>query len=59
LAERKGKKVKYTYLGKISELDKNKHLRTKELRLKYRRLLSQVKKQIKYLKGNLRGKQAI
>ena len=59
LAERAGRKVKYKYLGKISDLEKKKCLETTKLRAKYRKLLSQVKKQIKYLKGSLRGKQAI
>ena len=31
----------------------------KKLRAKYRNLLSQVKKQIKYLRGALRGKESI
>lgn len=59
LAERAGKKVKYEYLGKLSDLEKKKYLESTKLRAKYRRLLSQIKKQIKFLKGSLRGKQAI
>lgn len=59
LAKRVGKKVKYNYLGKVTDVDKNKYLETTKLRAKYRKLLSQIKKQIKFLKGSLRGKQAI
>ena len=59
LAGRAGRKVKYKYLGKLSDPEKKKYLEATKLRAKYRKLLSQVKKQIKYLKGSLRGKQAI
>jgi hypothetical protein len=57
--ERVGKKVKYKYLGKLPDAQKKKRLEATKLRAKYRKLLSQVKKQIKFLKGSLRGKQAI
>ena len=59
LAQRTGKKVKYIYKGKISEAEKNKYQEAKVLRAKYRKLLSQVKKQVKFLKGTLRGKESI
>lgn len=59
LVQRDGKKVKYIYKGKISEAEKNKYQEAKVLRAKYRKLLSQVKKQIKFLKGSLRGKESI
>lgn len=59
LAHRVGKKVKYIYKGKISDEEKKKYEEAKMLRLKYRKLLSQVKKQIRFLKGALRGKEAI
>lgn len=59
LAQRIGKKVKYIYKGKISEAERNKYQEAKVLRAKYRKLLSQVKKQIKFLKGALRGKESI
>src|SRR3989338_5097360 len=48
LAQRAGKKVKYVYKGKISEEEKKKYEEAKILRAKYRKLLSQVKKQIKF-----------
>jgi len=59
LVVRVGQKVKYKYLGKLSEAEKRRRRDTTKLRAKYRKLLSQVKKQIKFLKGSLRGKQAI
>jgi hypothetical protein len=59
LAQRTGKKVKYTYKGKISEAERSKYQEAKVLRAKYRKLLSQVKKQVKFLKGTLRGKESI
>jgi len=52
-------KVKYFYKGKISEAEKKKYEEAKKLRAKYRKLLSQVKKQIKFLRSSLRGKEAI
>jgi len=59
LVERKNKKVFYKYLGKLSASEKTKHKENSLLRIKYRRLLSQLKKQIKFLRGSLRGKQAV
>ena len=53
-------KVKFVYKGKkVSREFIEEYARAKELRAKYRRLLSQVKKQIKYLKGTLRGREPI
>lgn len=59
LVKRINDKVKYIYKGKISEGEKRKYSEAKELRAKYRKLLSQVKKQIKFLRGSLRGKEAV
>jgi ABC-type phosphate transport system auxiliary subunit len=59
LVRRIGKKVKYIYKGKISEEERKKYLEAKQLRAKYRKLLSQVKKQIRFLRSSLRGKEAI
>ena len=59
LVKRVGKKVKYSYKGKISEAEKNKYKEAKILRAKYRNLHSQVKKQIKFLRSALRGKEPI
>jgi len=59
LAKRINDKVKYIYKGKISEEEKKQYEEAKELRAKYRKLLSQVKKQIRFLRSSLRGKEAI
>ena len=59
LVKRVGEKVKYIYRGKISEEEKKKYVEAKMLRAKYRKLLSQVKKQIRFLRSSLRGKEAV
>jgi hypothetical protein len=59
LVKRVGKKVIYSYKGKMSEEEKIKYEEAKQLRAKYRNFLSQVKKQIRFLRGALRGKEAI
>jgi hypothetical protein len=59
LVKRVGRKVKYSYKGKISEEEKNKYREAKVLRAKYRSLRAQVKKQIKFLRSSLRGKEPI
>ena len=59
LVKRAGKKVNYIYKGKISEEEKKRYAEAKMLRAKYRKLLSQVKKQIRFLRSSLRGKTAV
>ncbi len=59
LVKRVNKKVKYIYKGKISKEERQKYEEAKVLRAKYRKLLSQVKKQIRFLRSSLRGKEAI
>lgn len=59
LVKRVDKKVRYIYKGKVPEEEIKKYEEAKVLRAKYRKLLSQVKKQIKFLKSSLRGKEAI
>jgi len=57
---RENGKVKFIYKGKnVSEALIEEYARAKELRAKYRKLLSQLKKQIKFLRGALRGQEAI
>ena len=56
LAVRESDRVKFIYKGKISEEEKNKYMEAKKLRAKYRKLLSQLKKQIVFLKKALSGK---
>ena len=59
LVKRISKKVKYIYKGKLSIEERKKFDEAKRLRAKYRNLLSQVKGQIKFLRGTLRGKKAV
>lgn len=59
LVKRSGEKVKFSYLGKVSEPERRKYEDAKQKRAQHRKLLSQVKKQIRFLKGALRGKEAI
>jgi len=59
LLVREDGKVKLIYKGKVSEDIIKKYKEAKEYRAKYRKLLSQVKKQIRFLKGALRGKEAV
>ncbi len=59
LQVRNGKKIKFIYKGKVSEAEQKRYAEIKMLRAKYRKLWSQSKKQIIFLKSSLRGKQAV
>ncbi len=60
LVKREEGKVKFIYKGKkVSEEEIKKYKQAKEYRAKYRKLLSEVKKQIKFLKGIARGKKSV
>jgi len=59
IVKRVNGKLHYCYKGKMSQEEINKYLDIKKMRAKYRNLLSKVKKQIKYLRGVLRGKKPI
>ena len=55
-------KVRFIYQGKVKGFSQDKiqeYKRAKSRRAQYRKLLSQVKKQIRFLKGALRGKESI
>jgi hypothetical protein len=52
-------KLQYSYQGKLSPEEKKKYEDAKKMRAKYRHLLSRVKKQIRFLRSSLRGKEAI
>ena len=59
LVVRENGKVKFIYKGKkVPDKEILKYKQAKEYRAKYRKLLSDVKKQIKFLKGTLRGKKS-
>ncbi len=53
LAVREGDKVKYIYKGKLPDKEIKKYERAKKDRKKYRSLLSETKKQIKFLERSL------
>lgn len=59
LVSRERGQLKYVYKGRLPAEQIKKYKEAKEYRAKYRKLLSQVKKQIKYLRSSLRGKEAI
>jgi hypothetical protein len=59
LVKRQGKKVKFIYKGPISEKVKKAYAEQRKMLNKYKRLLLQVKNQIKFIRRALRGKEAI
>ena len=59
LLVREGGKVRFIYKGKVSGAEIKKYREAKRYRAKYRKLLSQVKKQIRFLRSSLRGKESI
>jgi hypothetical protein len=52
-------KVRFIYKGKLSDDEIKRYKQTKEYRAKYRKLVSELNKQIKFLKGTLRGKKPV
>ena len=52
-------KVRFIYKGKVSEQEVEKYKQTKQIRAKYRKQLSEVKKQIRFLRSALRGKESV
>lgn len=58
LLREKGK-VRFIYKGRVSEQEIKKYNEAKEYRAKYRKILSQVKKQIRFLRSTLRGKESV
>jgi hypothetical protein len=60
LVRRESGKVKFIYRGKsLSDKELLKYQQAKEYRAKYRKLLSEVRKQIRFLRRALRGKKPI
>ena len=52
-------KVRFDYKGHPSQQEIKKYHQGKEYRAKYRKLLSEVNQQIKYLRSILRGKKSV
>jgi hypothetical protein len=59
LVKREGKKINFFYKGKQPDEFVRQYEEAKKMRAKYRNLLSQVKKQIKFLRSTLRGKEPV
>jgi len=59
LAKRQGKKIKFIYKGPISEEVRKAYAEQRKMLSKYKKLLLQVKNQIKFIKRALRGKEAV
>ena len=59
LVKRQGKKVNFIYKGPISEEVKKAYVKQRKMLNKYRKLLLQVKNQIKFIRRALRGKETI
>lgn len=59
LVSKKNGKLVYKYKGRISSEEIKKYEDAKKQRAKYTKLLNQVKKQIKFLRRSLRGKESV
>ena len=59
LQVRENGKGRFIYKGKLPDKEIQKYQEAKEYRAKYRKLLSQVKKQIVFLRKTLRGKESV
>ncbi|MFC1708760.1 hypothetical protein ACFL2J_01695 [Candidatus Omnitrophota bacterium] len=59
LVKREKGKLKYIYKGQLSEDQIKKYKEIKNYRAQYRKSLSKLKKQIKFLRSSLRGKAAV
>ena len=56
LAHREGAKVQFDYLGKLSDEDVSKHEEVRQSRARYRQLLGEINKQIRFLRKVLHAK---
>ena len=59
LQVREGGRVRFIYKGKIPQEDVKRYEQAKQYRAKYRRLLSEAKKQVRFLRSTLRGKEPV
>jgi hypothetical protein len=59
LVSRENGKVQFSYKGKISKEQVKQYKDTMSRRTQYRKLLSEVKKQIRFLRSTLRGKKSV
>jgi hypothetical protein len=56
---RQESRVRFIYKGKLSPKEVERYQQAKQYRVTYRRLLSEIKRQIKFLRTALRGKGAV
>lgn len=59
LVSREVKKIKFVYKGKLSVAELQKYKEIKDSRARYRKLLSQVSRQVVFLRKSLRGKESV
>lgn len=59
LVFRESGKVRYVYQGRLNKDEVDRYRQIKQDRAKYRKLLSEVKQQIRFLQGVLRGKKSV
>ena len=59
LAFRQDGKVRFVYKGKLADGDVAKYEENKKFRARYRERISEVKKQIRFIKKALRGKESV
>lgn len=59
LISRENKKIRFIYKGKVSEVEIKKYKEIKDSRAHYRKLLSQVNRQVLFLRKSLRGKESV
>jgi len=59
LQKRENGKIRYEYKGKLSREELKSYRQIKQYKTKYRRLLSEVKRQIRFLQGSLRAKKSV
>ncbi len=52
-------RVRFLYKGKLTDDEVEKYQQAKQYRAKYRKLLSEVNKQIRFLRTGLRGKEPV
>ncbi len=52
-------KVRFVYKGRLADDEIERYEQAKRYRAKYRRLLSEVNKQVKFLRTTLRGKESV
>ncbi|MDD5561733.1 MAG: hypothetical protein PHT50_06375 [Candidatus Omnitrophica bacterium] len=59
LVKRQGNKVRFIYKGPTSQEIKNAYAKQRKMLNKYKKLMLQVKNQIKFIRRALRGKEAV